>query len=305
MPVLQKNPNYLTVGEAQRRLKENPDDPDPEVQAYKKANEKFITSLSSLTLGIQPKFLGSYALFDPAIFSNPLLKMINQFTESKSTFADSLVNLARSPLFDAINSFKNPLFTQALESVNPGLTIAKEITKKQHSLFDDINKAITEALKPPEFEMPEITYIPPTRDHETRVTLTRIEAKIDAYLSIENRGYEEIGEVSSERMKLIDLYPADNRKYRVNLKMMDLLVRRAKVDFYLLARCIKPGLTKKQYRCNKKSYLDLLENCITAMRRKIKELGFIIRTKREVAWLSQVYTGEVVNSVFSDENSFE
>ena len=39
MPTLKKIPGKLTVGEALERLKKNPNDPDPEVQRFKKSME--------------------------------------------------------------------------------------------------------------------------------------------------------------------------------------------------------------------------------------------------------------------------
>lgn len=52
MPKFQKNPNELTYGEALERLKKNPN--DPELQEFKKINEKFAETLQSLS---EPKML--------------------------------------------------------------------------------------------------------------------------------------------------------------------------------------------------------------------------------------------------------
>ncbi len=67
MPTLKKIPGKLTVGEALERLKKNPNDPDPEVQRFKKSMEMFYSSFAPRIAEITQFSSAAVAAIQPAI----------------------------------------------------------------------------------------------------------------------------------------------------------------------------------------------------------------------------------------------
>lgn len=122
------------------------------------------------------------------------------------------------------------------------------------------------------FETPRITYLPPSGDLETRMALARIEARLD-----ESTEQEDSGPVDENKAdpRLVNLYPADNKKYRVPRKILLLLAQQPIVNAFLVAKCIDSKLTRKRFKQNK-GILEKVENRIRVMREKIKPYGYFI-----------------------------
>jgi len=268
---------HLTITEYRRRLKENPD--DPELQKY---NEDFARIGKLATLTLQNQFTGLQSILGT---SNYVSGLIKQLILPSSMLAEMFKTLNNSYSYSIANAFsglKAPNFALALQGLSQTPEVTEEPKKDRISSFYNLSNLL---------DMPKIDLeaIQP-RDFVTNRAIRRLEAKID---SLTKTRVQEEDSSSEEKHKLLDLYPENNKKFKINRKMAALLISRPRVEFFHLAKCLEASITKRRYKQNKGYYVTQIENCITAIRRKISKRDFTISTKNsEFAWLSKLVRSE-------------
>ncbi|MCL4367342.1 hypothetical protein M1563_04210 [Patescibacteria group bacterium] len=270
------------------KLEKNPDDPDPKVQELKKELEEFkeafvprqeelnevgkaaIEAVNNTLVAFKPSFEHllpiiqpiSPPLFDYSRFYNNLLEPIMEYSQTVNETlkqltipTSTLVNIVNtinssshfiSGLNAVMESLKTPHFALVLESINPTLGIIKNIQEYQTNWLANIDERMIDGLKPPE-----ITFIPPpSRDHEIRMALYRLEARFDRFLESQDGGIVEVDpDICTE---VLAKFP-DTGKYRDLRSMARKLLQQKSVPNFHMAKSIYPTLKKSTYGKTKES----------------------------------------------------
>lgn len=267
MPVLQALSGKLTYFEYQKRLEENPDDLE-----LKEAKQKFQEAVKVSSLGIQTQFLDIHPFLN---FSRQVSDTIKQFTLPTTILADTIRTFNSSAcffpkLFPVINAaVLTPNLSLALNMLNQSsINTVKQTQDSQAGFLSEIQERMKESLKPPE-----ITYIP----ESSNVRVARLEARIVELIDVISQKDDTVTNQPIQS-GLADIYPSGNKKFKIDKKILTLLVSNKRVEFYLMAKCIESGLTRSKYKHSKSYYVRLIENCIVVIRRRIKKFSYTIST---------------------------
>lgn len=167
-------------------------------------------------------------------------------------------------LFNSYGSSLGSGIFEAAKTLNTyqgnSLEIAKSASQMLNNLAERFrelplfyNKQIIDSISRlnafpfPNFEPPEVGYMPPSSDYR----LARIENRLIQLQEDRDLSEAEKEDTDLEDEDRIYIFPSNNKKYKVLKKMLNLIVRKKEGEVFYLAKCIEPKLTRKRFKGNK------------------------------------------------------
>lgn len=261
MPKLIQAPKKLSIKEISTRFKKNPEDPIvlEEINRFAKTERpRLLIVAKAIEEGRE--LLNSFSK------SNEFLTIVKAYNKlPPRSFFNEIAEFAKRRSFTISKVFEESQYViSSLNKEYMGILPAlNNLTDNHNRFIENLGEIKMPILKTSIAYSPAVNYMPARTNYYP--TLRRIEDQLDQL--IEDKESPDEQNINTVEDKIF-IFPVANKKNKKLRKMLNLIVKRTKVEIFHLAQCIEPKLTRTKFK-NDRSFPKRVEYAIRILREKV------------------------------------